>query len=92
MNSHVVQTCAGTDAPPGALQIGEMGTRQPAGDDPGVVFLTGQAFSGAENIELVHVQQRCGWRGVLIPARGRVHGYPCQRGSTFQLNAQEALL
>ena len=50
------------------------------------------AFSGAENIELVHVQQSCGWRGVLIPARGRVHGYPCQRGSTFQLGAQEALL
>ena len=50
------------------------------------------AFSGAENIELVHVQQSCGWRGVLIPAQGRVHGYPCQRGSTLQLGAQEALL
>ncbi len=50
------------------------------------------AFSGAEDIELVHVQQSCGWRGVLIPDRGRVHGYPCQRGSTFQLGAQEALL
>ena len=50
------------------------------------------AFSGAEDIELVHVQQSCGWRGVLIPDRGQVHGYPCRRGSTFQLGTQEALL
>ena len=50
------------------------------------------AFSGAENIELVHVQQSCGWRGVLIPAPNRVHGYPCQRGTTFQLGSHEALL
>ena len=50
------------------------------------------AFSGAEDIELVHVQQSCGWRGVLIPDRGRVHGYPCRRGTTFQLGTQEALL
>ena len=50
------------------------------------------AFTGAEDIELVHVQQSCGWRGVLIPAKKQVHGYPCQRGSTFQLGPQEALL
>lgn len=50
------------------------------------------AFSGAEDIELVHVQQSCGWRGVLIPSQGRVDGYPCRRGSTFQLGPQEALL
>lgn len=50
------------------------------------------AFSGAENIELVHVQQSCGWRGVLIPGRNQVHGYPCRRGSTFQLGPYEALL
>lgn len=50
------------------------------------------AFSAADDIELVHVQQSCGWRGVLIPAHGRVHRYPCRRGSTFQLGPQEALL
>ena len=50
------------------------------------------AFSGAENIELVHVQQSCGWRGVLIPAHQRVHRYPCRRGTTFQLGRHEALL
>lgn len=50
------------------------------------------AFSGAENIELVHVQQSCGWRGVLIPKRNQVHNYPCQRGTTFQLGPYETLL
>ena len=50
------------------------------------------AFSGAEDIELVHVQQSCGWRGVFIPGRSQVHGYPCRRGTTFQLGRQEALL
>ena len=50
------------------------------------------AFSGADNIELVHVQQSCGWRGVLIPSRNQVHGYPCPRGTTFQLGSHEALL
>ena len=50
------------------------------------------AFSGSEDIELIHVQQSCGWRGVLIPNHGQVHGYPCRRGSTFQLGPQESLL
>lgn len=50
------------------------------------------AFPGAGDVELVHVQQSCGWRGVLIPDHGKVHDYPCRRGSTFQLGPQEALL
>jgi len=50
------------------------------------------AFSGVDNIELVHVQQSCGWRGILIPEKNQVHGYPCQRGTTFQLGSREALL
>ena len=50
------------------------------------------AFSGAENVELVHVQQSCGWRGVLIPAYKKVHGYPCRRGTTFQLGPYASLL
>ena len=50
------------------------------------------AFPGADDIELVHVQQRCGWRGVLIPEKDAVHGYPCHRGTTFQLGENDALL
>jgi len=50
------------------------------------------ALPNADSIELVHVQQSCGWRGVLIAGPQRPHGYPCQRGSTFQLGPHEALL
>lgn len=50
------------------------------------------ALPNANSIELVHVQQSCGWRGVLISGPQRPHGYPCQRGTTFQLGSNEALL
>ena len=50
------------------------------------------ALPHAENIELVHVQQSCGWRGVLISAPQQPHGYPCRRGSALQLGDYEALL
>ncbi len=50
------------------------------------------AFPNAEDIELIHVQQQCGWRGVLISAPQQPDGYPCRRGSIFQLGAQEMLL
>lgn len=50
------------------------------------------ALPNANSIELVHVQQSCGWRGVLIARPQQPHGYPCQRGTTFQLGPQEALL
>jgi len=50
------------------------------------------ALPNADSIELVHVQQSCAWRGVLIAGPQRPHGYPCQRGSTFQLGPHEALL
>lgn len=51
------------------------------------------ALPNANNIELVHVQQSCGWRGILIEDRQRgAHGYPCHRGTTFQLGSHEALL
>ena len=42
MNSHVGQTGALADAPPGTLEVGEMGARQPAGDDPGAAVLARQ--------------------------------------------------
>ena len=42
MNSHVLQPGAGADAAPGALEIGDVGARQPAADDPGVVLLAGE--------------------------------------------------
>jgi len=44
------------------------------------------------NVELVHVQQSCGWRGVQISAPRKPHAYPCRRGSTFQLGDYEMLL
>lgn len=50
------------------------------------------ALPNANSIELVHVQQSCGWRGVLISGPQRPHGYPCRRGTTFQLGPNEALL
>ncbi len=50
------------------------------------------AFPTADNIELVHVQQRCGWRGVLIVGHKQPHGYPYQRGTAFQLGPYETLL
>ena len=42
MNSHVLQLGPRADAAPGTLEIGEMGARQVAADDPGVAFLAGQ--------------------------------------------------
>jgi hypothetical protein len=50
------------------------------------------ALPNADSIELVHVQQSCGWRGVLIDRPQHPHGYPCRRGTTFQLGPHEALL
>jgi len=50
------------------------------------------AFPNAENIELVHVQQECGWRGVLIAAPQKPRGYPCPRGTTLLLGPRDALL
>lgn len=50
------------------------------------------ALQNADSIELVHVQQSCGWRGVYIAGPQQPHGYPCQRGTTFQLGPHEALL
>jgi hypothetical protein len=50
------------------------------------------ALPHAENIELVHVQQSCGWRGVLISAPQQPHGYPCRRGTALQLGDYETLL
>lgn len=50
------------------------------------------ALPNANSIDLVHVQQSCGWRGVLISGPQRPHGYPCQRGTMFQLGQCEALL
>ncbi len=50
------------------------------------------AFPNAENIELIHVQQACGWRGVLIAGPQQPAGYPCRRGAAMQLGPHEALL
>lgn len=50
------------------------------------------AFPNTQQIELVHVQQACGWRGVLIAAPKKPNGYPCRRGTAFQLGPYETLL
>ena len=50
------------------------------------------AFPSAENIELVHVQQSSGWRGAFIAKPKQPSGYPCLRGSTFQLGEHSSLL
>jgi hypothetical protein len=50
------------------------------------------AFPNAENIDLVHVQQACGWRGVLIDSPKKPNSYPCRRGTTLQLGPYETLL
>lgn len=50
------------------------------------------AFPHAQNIELVHVQQSCRWKGVLIDRPQQPHAYPCHRGTTFSLGPNDALL
>ena len=50
------------------------------------------ALPHVDNVELVHVQQSCGWRGVLISAPQQPHGYPCPRGAMLQLGDYETLL
>lgn len=50
------------------------------------------AFPNTENVELVHVQQNSGWRGVYIAKYKQPNGYPCLRGSTFQLSQHTSLL
>lgn len=50
------------------------------------------AFPNAHDIELVHVQESCGWRGILISSPQQPHGYPCRRGTAFQLGPHETLL
>ena len=42
MNTHVLQSGARADAAPGLLQIGEVGPRQLADDDPGIAVLAGE--------------------------------------------------
>src|SRR5690606_22813456 len=57
------------------------------------------AWSGVQELELVHVQQNVGWRGVLVkpnpdPAniKGVASKYPVQRGTVLQLGGHDALL
>ncbi len=50
------------------------------------------AMLNIPNVELVHVQQACGWRGVQIDAPHKPHGYPCRRGTSFQIGPYETLL
>lgn len=50
------------------------------------------ALQHADDIELVHVQQSSGWRGVLFDRDGKPHGYPCRRGTALQLGPYETLL
>ena len=42
VNSHPVESGAGSDTPPGVLQVGEVPTRLAARNHPGVVLIAGQ--------------------------------------------------
>lgn len=50
------------------------------------------AFAACPEIDLVHVQQTSGWRGVLLDQPKSPHRYPCHRGTTLQLGEFETLL
>jgi hypothetical protein len=50
------------------------------------------ALLHTSNVELLHVQQSCGWFGIQIAAPRTPHAYPCRRGTTFQLGDYESLL
>ena len=43
VNSHVLQPGTRVNATPGLLEVGDVGARQPAGDDPGIVVFAGKA-------------------------------------------------
>lgn len=50
------------------------------------------ALPRTDTVDLVHVQQSSGWRGVLIPKPRDPHGYPVHRGTALQLGPYETLL
>lgn len=50
------------------------------------------AFSNVADVELVHVQENSGWKGVYIAQHKQPDGYPCLRGSHLQLGAHTSLL
>jgi hypothetical protein len=50
------------------------------------------ALAACPEIELVHVQQASGWRGVLFEAPRMPHAYPCPRGAALQIGPYETLL
>ena len=50
------------------------------------------ALAACPEIDLVHVQQAAGWRGVLLEAPRQPHAYPCHRGTVLQIGGYETLL
>lgn len=57
------------------------------------------AWSGAEGLDLIQIQQGAFWRGILIDpprdgrsAKGIPAGYPCRRGTYLQLGGRDVLL
>ena len=50
------------------------------------------AFSNIDNVELIHVQGNSGWKGTYIARPKQANGYPCLRGSNFQLGPHTSLL
>ena len=50
------------------------------------------ALLNVADIELVHVQQDCGWKGVQIDAPQKPSGYPVHRGTSCQLGPYDTLL
>ena len=50
------------------------------------------AFSNVKDVELLQVQTRHGWQGVLFSESGKADGYPSHRGQALALGENEALL
>lgn len=50
------------------------------------------AWGRDTGLDLYHIQQDAGWRGMKFEANKKVAPYPCERGSLLQLSGREFLL
>jgi hypothetical protein len=50
------------------------------------------AWGRDTGLDLYHIQQDAGWRGMKLAGKGMLAAYPCDRGSLLQLSGREFLL
>src|SRR5258706_1880604 len=50
------------------------------------------AWGNGSGLDLYHIQQDSGWRGMKLEASKKLAPYPCDRGSLLQLSGREFLL